>query len=225
VLNDLGYNATILHEKNDYKLRIDIKNTTDDGRMGIAEWMGEEYASQPHISIESQQLNISGTDFIVIPEIFSNIMDQVKGFPCKKIVFSQSYHYALELLPTAKRWADYGFTDVITTSDKQASYLKHIFPSVTSHVAPVSIPKYFKPTDKMKEPIVTIVTREQGDALKIVKSFYLQYPTYKWITFKELRGLPRKTFAEELGKSYLFGLMMLLDLVHSHLRLFNLTHQ
>jgi glycosyltransferase involved in cell wall biosynthesis len=31
----------------------------------------------------------------------------------------------------------------------------------------------------------------------------LQYPIYKWITFKELRGLPRKKFAEELAKTCL----------------------
>ena len=33
--------------------------------------------------------------------------------------------------------------------------------------------------------------------------FYLQYPLYKWITFKELRNLSREQFATELGKSCL----------------------
>ena len=39
VLNELGYNAKILHEKNDYKLR------GDESGMGIADWLGEEYAA------------------------------------------------------------------------------------------------------------------------------------------------------------------------------------
>jgi glycosyltransferase involved in cell wall biosynthesis len=47
------------------------------------------------------------------------------------------------------------------------------------------------------------LTRNQNEATKIVKSFYLQYPIYKWVTFKELRGLPKKQFAEELAKSCL----------------------
>jgi hypothetical protein len=81
VLNELGYKATILHEKNDYKLRGDQEG------MGLVDWLGEEYAELPHLSIESQQLNVGPQDFIVIPEIFSNIMDQVKQFPCKKVVF------------------------------------------------------------------------------------------------------------------------------------------
>jgi hypothetical protein len=198
VLNQLGYKASILHEKNDYKLRA------DENGQGIAEWLGEEYANLPHVSIEGQELNINPADFIVIPEIFSNIMDQVKGFPCKKVVFSQSYDYLLELLPIGKRWnTDYGFNDVITTSEKQAEYLKTLFPSIQTQVVPVSIPSYFKNSNKPKVPVIAIHTRNQSDAAKIAKSFYLQFPVYKWVTFKELRGLPREQFATELAKSCL----------------------
>lgn len=70
-------------------------------------------------------------------------------------------------------------------------------------VVPVSIPKYFKPSQKQKIPVISILTRNQGDAAKIAKSFYLQFPIYKWVTFKELRGLPRQQFADELSKSCL----------------------
>jgi len=196
-LNEMGYNAHILHEKNDYKLYGDQEG------MGLADWLGKEYAELPHISIESQQLNVGPQDFIVIPEVFANVMDQVKQFPCKKVVLSQSHEYLLELLPLGRRWTDYGFSDVITTSNKQANHLKTLFPSIKTHVASVGIPDYFKPSDKPKIPVISIVTREQGQAAKIAKQFYLQYPLYKWITFKELKGLSREKFAEELGKSCL----------------------
>jgi len=198
LLNELGYNAAILHEKNDYKLR------GDENSNGISDWLGEEYANLPHLSIESQQLSVTPADFVVIPEIFANIMDQVKGFPCKKVVFSQSYDYLLELLPIGKRWnIDYGFNDVITTSVKQAKYLSNLFPSIKTHVVPVSIPKYFKKSDKPKIPVITVVSRNPGDAAKIAKAFYLEYGVYKWVSFKELRGLPREQFAGELSKSCL----------------------
>lgn len=196
-LNELGYKAYILHEKNDYKLRGNQEG------MGLADWLGNEYADLPHMSIESQELNIGAQDFIIIPEVFANVMDQVKKFPCKKIVLSQSYDYALELLPVGRRWTDYGFNDVITTSDKQAKQLKSYFPSIKTHIVPVSIPEYFKSSTKPKIPVISILTREQGIAAKIAKMFYLQYPLYKWVTFKELRGLSRQQFAEELGKSCL----------------------
>ncbi len=195
LLNELGYKASILHEKNDYKLK-----GNEEGN-GISDWLGAEYASLPHISIESQNLNVSPADFIVIPEIFANIMDQIKGFPCKKIVFSQSYEYLLELLPIGKRWnVDYGFNDVITTSDNQAKYLSNLFPSINLHVVPVSIPSYFKPSDKPQLPVIGILTRNQTDAAKIAKAFYLKFPIYKWVSFKDLRGLSREQFATELSK-------------------------
>lgn len=198
ILNELGYRAAILHEKNDYRI------TTDENGMGINEWLGEEYAALPHVSIEGQNLNIGPHDFIVIPEIFSTIMDQVKSFPCRKIVLCQSYDYLLELLPIGKRWdLDYGFYHAIATSEKQAAYIRTLFGRVRTYVIPPSIADYFKPSDKPKIPIVTIVTRNPGDAAKIAKMFYLQYPLYKWVTFKELRGIPKKDFAEMLGKSCL----------------------
>lgn len=198
ILNNLGYRACILHEKNDYRLR------GDDKQSGISDWLGEEYASLPHACIENQELNISPSDFIVIPEIFANVMEQIKSFPCRKIVLSQSYDFLLELLPIGKSWTtDFGFNDVITTSNRQAEYLRSLFPSIRTHVVPVSIPSYFTDCDKPKVPIVCIHSRNQGEAAKIAKSFYLQYPVYKWITFKELRGLSRRDFATELSKSCL----------------------
>jgi len=197
-LNELGYKAFIMHEKDDYKLR------GDETSMGIADWLGEEYANLPHISIEGQQLNVNPSDFIIIPEIFANIMDQVKQFPCKKIVFSQSYDYLLELLPIGKKWhTDFGFYDVITTSQKQANYVTSLFQGINTHIIPVGISDMFKPSEKPKTPVVTILTRNHGDAKKIANAFYLQFPIYKFVTFKELRGIPKAQFAEELGKSCL----------------------
>ncbi len=190
VLNDLGYKACILHDKNDYQ--------------GVGDWLGENYAALPHYSIEQQNLNLKAIDYLIVPEIFANVMEQVKQMPCKKIVFSQSYTYILELLKINERWdINYGFWDVITTSNKQATYIKELFPKIKTHIINPAIPKYFKPSSKIKKPIISILTRDQKQALSIVKSFYLRFPMYKWITFRELRGLPRKTFAETLGESCL----------------------
>ena len=199
VLNELGYKATILHEKNDYK------KFGDEDENGLADWLGEEYANLPHVSIESGALNVGPQDFLIIPEVFSTVMQQkeVRSLPCKKIVFSQSHEYIFELLPLGRRWTDFGFNDVITTSQKQGEYLKTLFPSIKTHVVPVAISNLFKPSTKPKLPIVTIHARNQSDVTKITKAFYLQYPIYKWLTFKELRGLSKAQFADELSKSCL----------------------
>jgi hypothetical protein len=187
MLNDLGYNSYILHEKNDYT--------------SVSGWLGEEYSSLPHVSIEAQQLKISAVDFLVIPEIFANIMEQTSKMPCKRIVLSQCYDYILEILNLGTSWSDYGITDVITTTKKQKEYINSLFPSINVDLVSVSIPEYFTKSSKPQKPVVAISTRKQEDMLKIVKTFYLKNPLFKWVTFRDLRGIPKKNFATTLSES------------------------
>ena len=39
--------------------------------------------------------------------------------------------------------------------------------------------------------------------MKIVKTFYLKFPQLRWITFRDLRGLTEKEFAEAMKDSFL----------------------
>ena len=189
ILNGLGYKATILHEKEDYT--------------GVADWLGQEYADLPHVAITSQQLKVGGQDFIIIPEVFSKVMEQVKNLPAKKIAMVQAYDYILELIEPGISWAHFDIKDAICTSEKAGRYVKSLFPSTNIEVIPVSIPTFFKGSDKPRIPEVAIMTRSQQDAAKIIKSFYLQYPMYKWIGIPEVRGLSREQAAERIGKSCL----------------------
>ena len=188
-LRDNGFNSVILTEKNDYT--------------GVGDWLGEEYMEIPHVSVESQSLKVGPQDFLIIPEIFANVMDQTKQFPCKRIVFTQSYDYILEILNLGAKWSDYGIKDCVTTNEKQKQYILELFQGLNVDVVPVGIPDYFKPTDKLQKPIISLSCRDPRDTTKIVKSFYLKYPQYKWITFRDLKGLPRTTFAQTLGESCL----------------------
>lgn len=190
ILKELGYNAHILHEKNDY--------------VSVGGWLGEDYANLPHVSIENQQLKVNGSDFVIIPEIFANVMEQIAQLPCKRIVMCQSYDYIFEMLQPGKSWLDYNFTDCITTTEKQKEYLTELFSNrLDINVVPVGIPSYFKPTDGLKKPVVSIYTRDQRDTVKIYKTFYLKYPHLKWVSFRDMRGMNREQFAKNLSESCL----------------------
>lgn len=189
ILNELGYDAKIMHQSNEYH--------------GVQDWLGEEYMELPHVAAENQDFGVGPEDILVVPEAFASLMKQVKDLPCRKVVLCQSYYYSLEQLPIGDKWNTLGFHDVITTSQRQADYIKGIFPKVKTHIIPVSIPDYFQPTDKMKDPMIAIHTREKHEALRIIKEFYLKFPQYSWISFQDLRGIPRSSFAEILGKSCL----------------------
>lgn len=196
-LRELGYNAQILHDKNDYKLREDEEG------MGIAEWLGEEYANIPHISIESQKLQVGPSDFVIIPEAFASIIKQTANFPCKRIVFLQSYEYIFEMLEIGEGWEQYGIRDVITTNKNLSDYANSVFRGIRTDEVPVSIPSYFKNSDKPKVPTVAMTARDKRELLKIVKIFYQKYPHYRFVTFRDMSGLPRETFAKELGQYFL----------------------
>ena len=197
ILRELGFNAQILHDKNDYKLKGD-----GDG-MGIADWLGEEYASLPHISIESQTLQVGPQDFVIIPEAFASIMKQTVKFPCKRLVFLQSYEYIFEMLEIGESWGNFGINDVITTNENLKKYVESLFRNVVTEVIPVGIPQYFKENEKPKIPTVAISARDKREILKIVKTFFLKYPQYQFVSFRDMSGLPRKEFAKELATSFL----------------------
>lgn len=197
ILRDLGFNAHILHDKNDYKLRGDEEG------MGIAEWLGEEYAEIPHISIESQELQVGPSDFVIIPEAFASIMKQTVNFPCKRVVFLQSYEYVFEMLEIGESWNNFGIDEVITTNNNLKEYINSIFRNLNTQIVPVSIPSYFTEDEKPKVPTISVSARDNREVLKIVKVFFQKYPHYRFVTFRDMSGMPRKEFAKQLGKSFL----------------------
>ena len=188
-LKDNGFNPIILHEKSDYA--------------GVIAWLDEEYMSLPHKAIEGQNLEISPEDFLVIPEIFGYVMEQVKQLPCAKIVLTQQYAHMLETLQPGQSWSQFGFMKCITTSNKQKEFIETIMRQTSFDIIEPYISDSFKPKSIPPMPIIGIHTKEQSDAINIIKSFYLKFPQYRWFTFRDLRGLSEKEFANSLNDCFI----------------------
>lgn len=189
-LKKAGFNSIILHEKSDYT--------------GVSEWLGEEYMTAiPHKAIEKQNLEVSPEDFIVVPEIFGYVMEQIKNIPCGKIVLTQSYRYMLETLQPGQTWNQFGFLKCITTTKKQKEYIDGVMRNISTDVLTPFISEEFKPKDTPPMPIIGVHTREQSDTINIIKTFYLKFPQYRWFTFRDLRGLSEKEFAASLRECFL----------------------
>ncbi len=189
ILNESGYKAHLLYENNEY---------TD-----VSEWLGEEYGKLSH-KLMSDKIDAKPEDVIIVPEVYANYMKQLKDFKCRKVVFMQSYTHMFELLGIGNEWhTTYGFDDVITTSEKQAKYVEAHFPGIRTHIVSPTI-QYPEPTfSKPKLPTVGVVSRKQSDVLNLVKSFYLQYPILKWISFKDMRGLSKDEFLKHTERNCL----------------------
>ena len=188
-LQNGGFNITILHEKPDY--------------FGVSSWLGQKYTVLPHQSVEGQNLQIAPEDFIIIPEIFGYVMTQLTNLPCTRIVLSQCYDYIFETLQPGQTWQQFGFTKCITTSEEQKKYISSTMKMSAIDVIEPCISENFTTSSKPSKPIISVVFREQRDSINFIKSFYQKYPQFRWITFKDMRGLSHDEFASSLKESML----------------------
>jgi hypothetical protein len=183
-LLDAGFNPIILHEKDDYS--------------GVVAWLEEDYMQIPHKSLEKQNLEISPEDFLVLPEVYGFVMEQVKNLPCGKIVLTQQYAHMLETLNPGQSWNQFGFMKCITTSSKQKEYVERIMRQASFDIIEPIISEKFEPKKLPQMPIIGVHTKDQSDAVNLIKAFYLKFPQYRWFTFRDLRGLSETEFANSL---------------------------
>ena len=183
-LLDAGFNPIILHEKKEYA--------------GVVAWLDEEYMSIPHRAIEGQNLDVAPEDFIVVPELFGYVMEQIKNLPCGKIVFTQNYNHIVETLQPGQGWGQFGFLKCLTTSKKQQEYIESVMRQSSFDIIKPLITDSFYPKNVPPMPLIGVHTKNQEDTINIIKTFYLKFPQYRWFSFRDLRGLSEKEFANSL---------------------------
>jgi len=189
-LLNAGYNQIMLHEKPDYT--------------GVSGWLGSDYMEKlPHKAIEGQNLEVAPEDFIIIPELFGYVMSQISNLPCGKIVLCQAYDHMLETLQPGQTWVQNGFLKCITTSEIQKEYVQSIMRNVSYDVLKPFISNDFSPSNLPSKPIIAIHSREQRDTSNFIKTFYIKFPQYRWITFKDMKGMSQKEFANNLKDCFL----------------------
>ena len=188
-LKNNNFNPIIIHETKDYE--------------GVSSWLDESYMELPHQPIDGQNLAISPEDVIIIPELYGHVMEQIKNLPCGKIVLCQAYDHMLETLAPGVSWSQLGVYKSITTSKTQKAYIDEIMKGVSVDVIEPYISEIFTKKEKPSKPIISIHTRDQRDTAKIIKTFYLKYPQYRWITFRDMRGISQLDFSKFLKESFL----------------------
>lgn len=184
ITQDKGYNVVMLYD--------------DDEFVGVDEWLGDEYKSLEHVNIGDEEVNVSPSDILFIPELFTNVMRQTKKLPCKRIAILQNYDFILEQMPYSAQWGDFGIMDAICNTKINQQRLKEIFPYVKSEVISPFIDDLCRADSTPKDLVINIISRDQTNIHRIIKPFYWKYPTYKWVTFRDLRGYPKELYANKL---------------------------
>ena len=187
ILKEDGYDVSMLH--------------TEDEFVGVESWLGKKYADLPHYNVNKGDVGTSPSDILFIPEIFSQVMNQTKNLPCKRVAILQNYDYVVEQMPYSAQWGDFGILEGITNSDCQAKELNKVFPYVKLTKVSPYISDIFGNTNDPKKMVVNIISKDQSDIKKIVKPFYWKYPMFKWVSFKELRNLSKEDFSKALREA------------------------
>ena len=184
-LREKGYNACMLHqEKEEF--------------IGVSDWMGERYSDIPHFNVETDKVDLRPCDFLIIPDIFASIMAQVKTAPCKKVLLVQNYNHLSEFMPFGVTPDILNVTDIITTTNTQATILKKWFPRMNIHIVSPHIKNVFRDNKKLKNLKVNIIGKNPSDVTRIVKTFHWEYPIFKWVSFCDLRGMSQEALSEAL---------------------------
>ena len=183
-LKNNGYHVSILHEKNDY--------------MKQGSLLGEEYDALDHSSIEDNNLTVGPQDYIVVPEIFGNVFEQIQQLPIDKIILVQCHDYLLDSFSPGKSWLDFDVNECVTTSKTLSDMIGELVGIEGVKFVNPGVPEFFNKSDKPQMPIVSIHCRDQRKAAKIIKTFYLKYPLYRFISFKDMHSMGEKDFAKNL---------------------------
>lgn len=184
-LHSLGYNVTMLHNENEF--------------VGISQWADSKYAELPHSKVSDRQVTLSASDFLIIPEIYTDIMSQTRDIPCKRVMLVQNFDYLTKIIPVGVHPYEYGITDAIVNTKTTEKLIKNNLPMIKTHVlSPGISDTLFRKNDKPKKMIVNFVVKNGDDASRVVKPFFWKYPQLKWVTFAQLSNLPQEIFANAL---------------------------
>ena len=183
-LKELGYNVAMLHQEEEF--------------IGVRDWLGDAAADLPHHNIEKENVEISACDFLFIPEILSSVMSQTKTLPCKRVIILQNHSFMADFMPVGVTPFDMNINEMVVTTKAMKDIADEYFPGIKTHIVRPMINPVFRNNDNPKKLIINVVSRNQDDISRIVKPFYWKYPVYKWVSFRDLRGVTQEVFADAL---------------------------
>ena len=196
VVKNLGYEVIVMVEKGDYV---------------VPAWIEKELTDHTHMSMADPKLQVGPEDIMVIPEVYSNVMEQTKNLPCLRVGLLQSVDYMTSSLIPGTDWASFNITDVITTSQTLKEWLETFYGENKFDIKTynIGIPEYFERSKLPQKPVISVIGRNANEISKFVKLFFSKYPQYNWVTFdpmvtrsKPPQPLRRVDFAKRLQGNF-----------------------
>jgi glycosyltransferase involved in cell wall biosynthesis len=189
------YDMALTLKENGKNVKILVEDKTYTGVQG---WLGDKYDSLEVVTIKDDRVEIKIEDVIVVPEYYSNVLENLANIKCVKVMLVQQKEYMFETLPIGSRWSDFGFDKVITTTESSKNYIEDYFKESMVYIIPPMIGENFKPSEVSAKPTIAISCRERSINKKIISEFYLKYPHLRWINFRDMNQMTYTEFSESL---------------------------
>jgi hypothetical protein len=176
----------------------------------VPTWIEKELTNHKHMAMSDPKLTVGPEDVMIIPEVYSNVMEQTKNLPCLRIGLLQSFDYMISALIPGTDWTAFGIHDVITTSQTLKELVQNYYGGKfnVQHYN-VGIPEYFEKGKIPQKPIISVVGRNPNEISKFVKLFFAKFPQYSWVTFdpmltksKPPQQMRRIDFAKRLQENF-----------------------
>jgi hypothetical protein len=195
VVKNMGYEVIMMVEKGDYV---------------IPTWIEKELTNHKYVAMSDPKLSVGPEDVMVIPEVFSNVMEQTKNLPCVRIGLLQSIDYMINSLIPGTDWTSFGIHDIITTSPTLRDLVNGFYGGKFNiNVYNIGIPEYFERSKVPQKPVISVIGRNPNEISKFVKLFFSKYPQYSWVTFdpmvtksKPPQPMRRVDFAKRLQGNF-----------------------
>ena len=185
ILKETGFNSKLLVEDKKYT--------------GVESWLGNKYNGIETVSIKEDKVEIRLDDIVVVPEHYSNTLEQLSNVKCIKVILVQQKEYMFETLPIGSRWSDFGFDKCITTTESTKKYILDYFPESLVYIIPPYVDNdVFVPSNIPIKPFVAISCRDRVQHKKIISEFYLKFPHLRWITFRDMVQMTYEDFGKTL---------------------------
>lgn len=194
ILRNEGYKVKFLTDEAHYNHPDWFETSLTEGFEVL--FVGDEKAAR--------KVQIGQADVIVIPEMLTNVMNQLENIKCQKIVLVQSFDAAVGSLSGGVNYNTLKIKDVLTTSQTLKGLCnEYLGIGLNIKSARVGIPSYFKRKKTPKKFNVSFLTRNANDITKVVKMLYSKYPSLRALGFDALDGYKREEFAERLSDSFM----------------------
>jgi hypothetical protein len=193
------YDLAQITKQNGFNSKILVEDKT---YSGVKSWLDDRYSEIEVVSIKEDKIELKIEDILVVPEYYSNVLQQLSSVRCVKVMLVQQKEYMFETLPIGSRWSEFGFDKAITTTNKSKDYILTYFPESLVHIIPPIIDDIFLPSERPAKPYIAISCRDRLQHRKIISEFYLRYPQLRWVTFRDMVQMQYTEFAETLKECF-----------------------